>query len=165
MRLSAPSAESAPTVCSSRQAETKRAAPSSHHDAPLAVDDDRRVGLVAFDHAAQRLANTLHVRAPEWPLRVERRIAGRHEQLVSGSQRNVQGVAQPQDHVTARLRPPRLDEAQMALRDVRTERKAQLALLPARAPVAELDAERARSRGLSSFAVFHRPDPWGALCA
>ena len=71
----------------------------------------------------------------------------------------------PQDHVSARLRPPRLDEAQMALRDVRTERKAQLALLPARAPVAELDAEWACSRGLSSFAILHRPNPWGVLYA
>ena len=86
--------------------------------------------------AAKRATNTLHFGTFQRSFGVERRIARAVEQIVALPERNIQGIAKTNDHGPARLRAPRFDETEMSLRDVRGERKGQLALAPLCPPFA-----------------------------
>lgn len=59
-------------------------------------------------------------------LRVGGRIAPRQQQRVAVAQRHVEALGQAQDHLARRLRPPGLDEAQMARGDLGRDRLANL---------------------------------------
>ncbi len=94
---------------------------------PVAVDRDRRIGLVALEHEIDRLARRLQRRIAERALREHRREAGRHQQHVALAQRHVEAFGQMQHHLARRLRAAGLQEAQMLGGNLRFEREIELA--------------------------------------
>jgi len=103
--------------------------------APMAVDDDRGIRLVAGQHPIERDADRLELGLVQPALPVRRRVARREQQLVAVAQRHVEPVGEVEDHVRARPRPPGLDEAQVPGGHVRLERQVELAHAPAPAPL------------------------------
>jgi hypothetical protein len=51
-------------------------------EAPMTVEDERRVGLVRAQHLVDRVSDRPHLRSVEVVLRVRRRVAGGEEQIV-----------------------------------------------------------------------------------
>lgn len=74
-------------------------------------------------HLGQGIANSRHVRLVEWPLAVPRCEPGRHQQTIAMAQRYVQLSREPKNHVGARPGSARLDETDVAGRDVRRQRE------------------------------------------
>ena len=106
---------------------------------PVAVDDQRRIRLVALEHVAQRGAHGVVLRAA---LRIRGRVARRQQQVVGLAQRHVEPLREPHHHVPARLRAAGLDEAQVARRDVGLERQLELAEPPPGPPLAQQGTDR-----------------------
>ena len=115
--------------------------------APVAVDGERRVGLVAGQQPVERLADGVHHRLVERAAAVDRRVAGREQQLVALAQRDVELLGEAQHHLGARLGAAGLDEAQVARRDAGLEGEVELAEAPPAAPVAQQPAYGRRAAG------------------
>ena len=105
--------------------------------APVAIDGERRVWVVAFQHALQRVTHRLHVRFVQPALTVRRRVARGEQQLVAVAQRDVELLGEMDDHLGAGPCPAGLDEADMPGGHVRLEREVQLAQAPPLAPLAQ----------------------------
>jgi hypothetical protein len=105
--------------------------------APVAVDDERGVGLVAGEHAVERLADGAHLGRLEVALAVGGRVAGGEQQAVALAQRHVEVLGEVHDELGARARAAGLDEAQMPRGDAGVQGEVELAEVPARAPVAQ----------------------------
>jgi hypothetical protein len=107
------------------------------HQLVVAVDDDRRVGLVGAQEAVERLVHGRHLGLLERTLDVQRGVAGREQQAVALAQRNVQVLGQPEHHLAARPCASRLQEADVARGDVGFECQLELAQAAAPAPRAQ----------------------------
>src|SRR5437763_1950018 len=112
---------------------------------------------MAEKNTTNRLPDWGHLRLFHRPGAVLRRVAGREQQPISLPQRDLKLLGKVQDHLGARLRPPRLDEAQMPSRDARVEREVQLAEPSPLSPVAEHGADaivvHARERSAGHVAL------------
>ena len=113
---------------------------------PVAIDHHGRVGLVAGQHLAQRLSDRRHPRRVDRGLRKHGRVAGVQQQQVALAQRHVELLGQAQHHVAAGRRATRLDEAQVAGRDLGLERELELAQSAVFAPLPQQFAHRALQR-------------------
>jgi hypothetical protein len=116
------------------------------HEVPGAVDDDRGVGFVVREQQLERSARGMHVHGFEAARRVDRREARRHEQAVALAQRQVERARELEHHLAARQRATRLEEAQVALRDVGLDGELELRE-PARAARAAQQLAEARVHG------------------
>jgi hypothetical protein len=112
-------------------------------DVPMAIDDERRVGLVRGQEPLERLADGRHLARPERALAEDGREAGREEEAVPLSQRNLEALGEVEEHLAARPCAPRLDEAEMPRRDRRLRGEFTLREL---APFSPLPEERPRRR-------------------
>ena len=115
--------------------------PVAGDQAPVAVDDEGGVGVVAGEHPVDRLAHRAHLGVGEVVLGVGGGVAGGEQQRVSLPQRDLELLGEPGEHLGARLRAAGLDEAQMPRRDPGLERQVELAEAPALAPVAQHRAD------------------------
>jgi len=106
-------------------------------EVPVAVDDDRRVGLVAAEDQVERLTHRRELGGVQRALRKRRGVARGQQQLVALPERHLQLLGDPQQHVAPGLRSPGLDEAEMPRRDPRVERQLELGHAPPRAPFAQ----------------------------
>ena len=97
------------------------------HEPPVAIDDERRVGLVAAEDPVERVAHGPHLRLVEPALRERGRVAGREQQRVALAQRHLELLGEPQHHLGARARAARLDEAEVPRRHARLQREVELA--------------------------------------
>jgi hypothetical protein len=70
-------------------------------------------------------------------LLIHGRVAGCEQELVALAKRQLELLAEMQHHFAARLRAARLDEAEMACRDVGLERELELAQPASGAPLAQ----------------------------
>src|SRR5437763_15910118 len=95
---------------------------------------------MAEKNTTNRLPDWGHLRLFHRPAAVLRRVAGREQQPISLPQRDRKLLGKVQAHLGARLRPPRLDEAQLPTRDPRAEREVRRAEPPRLRPVPEQGA-------------------------
>ena len=114
--------------------------------APVAVDDERRIGLVAAQDLVDRLADRAQLGRAELALSERRRVAGGQQQPVALAQRHVELLGETQHHLLARLRAAGLEKAQVARGDARLERQPELAEVTPRAPVAQQRADGGERR-------------------
>ena len=112
------------------------------HDLPAPVDHDAGKRVVGAEHPLDPFADGGHIRIVERPFAVHRRKTCGQQQLVLFAQRNVEDLGQPQHHRTAGRRPPGLDEADVAGRDVGLDREIELAQAAALSPFPHQRAER-----------------------
>jgi hypothetical protein len=80
------------------------------------------------------VARGLQFRCIEAGLTKQRRVTGCEQQCVALAQRNLKGLRESEDHLAARLRAPSLNATEMTGRDLRIERKVQLAETAESAP-------------------------------
>jgi len=109
---------------------------------PVAIDRNRRIGLVALEHEIDRLAGGLHGRIGEGALRKYRRITCRNEQHVSLAQRDFELLGELQHHVARGLRTTGFEKAQMLCRNLGFKREVELAQATALSPRAQMIADR-----------------------
>ena len=112
------------------------------HHVPMAVDRQRRIGLVSGQHQIDRLARGIERRVGERPLRKHRRKTRGDQQNVALAQRNIELLGKMQDHVAGRLGAARLEKAQVLGRDLGLAGEIELAHAPALAPFAPMIADR-----------------------
>jgi hypothetical protein len=108
---------------------------------PVAIDDQRRVGLVPGEDALERLADRTHLGLGQVALPVGGRVPRGEQQPVALAQRYVELLGELHDERRARPRAPRLHEAQVAAGDAGLEGEVELADVPALAPVAQQRAD------------------------
>jgi len=77
----------------------------------VAIDDERRVGLVGGQEPLERLPDGRHLAGLERALPEDGRKASREEQAVPLTQRNLETLGEMEEHLAARPRTLRLDEA------------------------------------------------------
>jgi hypothetical protein len=94
---------------------------------PVTVDDYGWIGLVCGQEPVQCFPHGRHLALVERPLAEDGGKAGRQEQAVAVAQWDVEAVGEVKDHLAARLRPSRLDEAEMPRRDCRSQGELELA--------------------------------------
>ncbi len=126
--------------------------------APLAVDGDRGVGLVAGQHEVDGVADRRERGILQVELAVARREAAGEQQLVALAQRDVEALGERDDHVRARLGPPRLHEGHVAGGDAGLQRELELAEPAPHAPLAE---QGSHGHEAHAIAAMRRP-PRGA---
>jgi hypothetical protein len=122
----------------------------------VAVDRERRIGLVPRQDEIDRGLGGLQGGILQRPLQIDGRIAGREQQRVALAQGHAEMLGQQQDHVAAGLRAAALDEGQVLLRDLRLERELELAETALLPPVTD---ERADGRGAMAVHVRHATGP------
>lgn len=114
------------------------------HQVPVPVEEDGRVGRVRIEQGTE---GGQHARGVSRAV-VSRGETARHEEGVALAGRHLQVVGQPQDHLGARPRPTRLDEAQVPPADLGAAREFELAESPPLPPGAQerphLDRRHAR---------------------
>jgi len=103
----------------------------------VAVEHERGIRLLSFQDEVERAAGQGERRRIQIGRAVDRREAGRRQQIVAVAQRHVEGPGELEDHLTARLGPAGLDEADVTARDPGFAGEIELAQLPARPPVAD----------------------------
>ncbi len=105
-----------------------------HYQIPMAVENQRRIGVVALQHHLQNAPRRRQIGILEAALAVMRCIAGGVQEHVALAERQFERFGQTQHHRPARLRAPRFDKADMARRNAGLERQRQLAhaMQPAR---------------------------------
>jgi hypothetical protein len=113
---------------------------------PVAVDRQRREGLVRRQHLRDHGAGGRHLRIVIGSFREVRREAGGGQQHVALAQRHLELLGQVQQHVAARAGAARFQEAEVPLRDLRLAGQRQLAEAPAAAPFADQAADIAGHR-------------------
>ena len=106
-------------------------------DGPAAVDDQRRVRLVAAEDQVERLAHRRQLGVLERALGERRSVAGGEQQPIALAERNLELLGEQQHHPGARRGAAGLDEAQMPSRDPGVERQVELGAPPPRAPLAQ----------------------------
>jgi len=104
---------------------------------PVAVEHERGIRLLSFQDEVERAAGQGERRRIQIGHAVDRRESGRGQQIVAVAQRHVEGSGELEDHLTARLGPAGLDEADVTARDPRFAGEIELAQLPSRPPVAD----------------------------
>ena len=103
----------------------------------MPVDHQRRVGQVSLQDRLERGVGLGHRRVGQLVLGMGRREAAGQQHPVLLPQRDVEVVAEPQDHPARRLGPPGLDIAEVPGRDVRPVREVELRQVPALPPLAQ----------------------------
>ena len=101
---------------------------------------------MAGQHAVERVADRRHLRRVDRPLRERRREARGQQQAVALAQRHVELLGEVQDHLAARVRAARLEEAQVPGRHTGLEREVELAEPVALPPVPQQRPEGNRGR-------------------
>ena len=81
------------------------AAVGSNH-VPVAIDDQRRVGLVRGQESLEPLPCRSHLALVESALAEDGGEAGRQEDAVPLAERNVEALCEVENHLSARLRAP-----------------------------------------------------------
>ena len=114
----------------------------------MAIDRDGGIGLLLGEDVVDRLAHLGELRRIEIGLAPHRREARRDQQRIVLAQRNVERGREPQDHVAARRGAAELEEAEMALRNLRATGKLELRPAAAMAPVTKLRREFLLTRHL-----------------
>jgi hypothetical protein len=109
------------------------------HEVPVPVHHDPREWFVGPEDPVERRQHVVGSRIVETELTVRRRVAGGEEQVVAIAQRHLQRLGERVQHLPARLRASRLDEADMAGRHPGPRRQVELAHPPLRAPRREHD--------------------------
>jgi hypothetical protein len=132
---------------------------------PVAVEHEGRIRLLLAQDEVECAPDLGQRRSVEPRRPVDGRVAGGREQIVAVAQRHVERTRQQQDHFPARLRPTRLDEAEVPRRHARLDREVELAQPPARPPVAQQRAEAPLTDDLGVFhaGTLHRPWAAGTL--
>ncbi len=115
-------------------AEQLRRGGVAHQQVRVAIEDDRAVRLVAVEDELQDAADVAHLVGGERRLAVDVRVAAGLEQPVPLAQRHVERFGEDQQRLTARLRAPGFDEADMPGREPGAHREIELA--EPRAPTA-----------------------------
>jgi hypothetical protein len=108
------------------------------------VHHDRRERVVLREHPLERAAHLRGGVAVQAGFAVQRRDAGREQELVALAQRDVEHARQPQHHRAAGLRAPALDEAHVPRRGRRLEREPELAEPADAAPAPQQLPDRAQ---------------------
>ena len=105
------------------------------HQPPVAIDSDRRKGLVAGQHQVDGGAGCGECRVLEGTLAEDRRIARCYQQYVSLAQGYVELLGEMQQHLAARLRPASLEKRQMPGRYVGFQSEIELTPAATQAPL------------------------------
>ena len=113
-------------------------------DIPVSIEHHRGKRLLLTQHESERLLHLGHLGRVQPRLAIDRRIAGRGEQVVATAQGYLEHSGQEQNHLAARLRAAGLEKAQVPRRDLRLERQAELAHPPPLAPLLEEAADGTR---------------------
>ena len=108
---------------------------------PVAVDGQRRVGLVAREHEVHRLARGLQRRVLQLALGEHGGKARGDQQHVALAQGDIELLGQVEHHLARGLRASGLEEAQVLGRDLGLEREVELAHAPPLAPFAQQVAD------------------------
>ena len=108
---------------------------------PVAIDRERGIGLVPFQHMLDDRPHSRHFGAVERSLLIVGGITAREQQRVARAVRHLEAIGEPLQHRRARFRAARLDEAQMPGRNLAVEREVHLAHPAPDAPFAELFAK------------------------
>src|SRR5262245_5693653 len=116
-------------------------------EAPVAIDDERRVRVMAPEHLVDRIAHGAELRRIERALREPRREARGEQQCVPVAQRHVELLCEVENHLRARTRAAGLDEAEMARGDTGLERKLELAETPSLSPLPQHRRDGRAARG------------------
>jgi hypothetical protein len=101
----------------------------------MAVDRERRIGFVRFQHHFDRRSRALESGVGYRAIAEDWRVSGRQKQGVAIAQRAVEMFGQMQNPVARRRGAPAFDETQVLLRDVGLGSEGELAeaaLLPPR---------------------------------
>ena len=93
---------------------------------PGAVDDQRRIRVVALEDQVDRRPHRRHRLVVEVVALERGRVAGREQHPVALAQRHLEPLGEVQHHRRARPRAPRLDEREVPRRHVRVERELEL---------------------------------------
>ena len=125
-------------------------------EVPGLVDDHRRVRLVPAQQPAQRRPDRLQLRVLQRAPPVRGGEAAGQQQRVPVPQRDLEVLAEPQDHLAGRPGAPGLDEAQVPGRDLGPQRELELAEPSAFPPLPQQQPDRP---GGSGHAVTLGPDP------
>ena len=111
---------------------------------PVAIEDERGVGLLLAQDEIERAARLRQGGGIEARRAVDRGVAGRREEIVAVTERHVERAREQDDHLAARRGPAGLDEAQMTRRHARLDRQIELTHAATRTPLAQQPADPAR---------------------
>ena len=106
-------------------------------DAPLPVEREGGVGLLALQHEIDRAAGGRQCGIGQRPFRENRCIARRHQEHVALAHRHVKLFGEMQQHVAARMGAAGFDKAQMPGRDPGVAGEIELAQAPALPPLTQ----------------------------
>jgi len=112
------------------------------YDLPSAVDNDTWKWVVGVQNSLNALPDSGHIRVGKRAFPVDRREAGGHQQLVPFAKRHVEHAGEAQHHRTAGGRPARLDETDVAGRNVGLDREVELRQPAALPPLTHQRTER-----------------------
>ena len=102
---------------------------------PVTIEDQSGVRLLPLEHEIEGAPGLSERGGVQLGRPIHRRETGGRQEVVAVAQRHVKRPSQLQDHLTARLGPARLDEADVAGRDARLAGEVELAELTAYPPV------------------------------
>jgi hypothetical protein len=108
---------------------------------PVPVDGESRVGVLCAKDEVDGGARDAERGIVERALAVHRRIPGRHQQRVAFAQRDRKLLGEVQEHVPARGRASRFEEAQMPLRNLGLTGEIELAQAAAPAPLTQQNSD------------------------
>ena len=134
----------------------RRATARRVDELPVPVDDQRRVGLVGGEDARHRVRDGGHRRVVQPPVRVGGGEPGGQQQGVAVAQRDVEVLAEAQQHRPRRPGASGLDEAQVPGRDAGGTGEGELAQAAAAAPLPQEIADVGHDRDASGGAVVRR---------
>ena len=106
-------------------------------DSPLAIEYECRVGLVRIQEELQRVAGFCELVVVEGSLPVARGEARVHEEVVARSERQVEGLGHAQHHGAAGSGSARLEERNVAGRDLGLQAQTELAETSSLPPLPE----------------------------
>ena len=134
----------------------------------MPVEHHRGKRLLLAKHEAEGLLHLRHLGRVQPGLAVDRRIAGRGEEIVAATQGHLEYAGQQQDHLAAWLRAAGLEKAQVPRGDLSVEGKAELAHAPSLTPLLDQPADGIGSRVAEmaprALAVAHaRQYTWAAV--
>src|SRR5215469_16307282 len=113
----------------------------SRYQPPMAIDSDRREGLVAGQHQVDSGAGCGECRVLEGALAKDRRVARRYQQYVSLAQGHVELLGEMQQHIAARLCSPSLEKRQMPGRYVGLQSEIELTEAATQTPLPQVLAD------------------------
>src|SRR3989441_602712 len=110
---------------------------------PVAIEHERGIGFLLAQDVVERAPRLREGGRIEAGRAVDRRVAGRREEIVAVAERDVERAGEQHDHLATRRGAPGLDEAQVTRGDAGLDREVELAHAAARAPLAQEPAEPA----------------------